>query len=94
MPNLEKLMDMSLTTAKERYATLTEREREVARLIADGLKNNAIADLLGIAPKTLDIHRTNIHRKLKDKNIVGVAKTVLLLRGMGVENKVPFTSEA
>ncbi len=43
---------------------LTEREREVRDLIADGLSSKEIAERLGICIKTVDAHRQNIMRKL------------------------------
>lgn len=43
---------------------LTEREREVLTLIADGLFNRDIADQLSISVKTVELHRENIMNKL------------------------------
>ncbi len=45
-------------------ADLTQRELQVLRLIAQGKRNKAVADALGIAVKTVDSHRTNLMRKL------------------------------
>ncbi|MFC4619977.1 response regulator [Camelliibacillus cellulosilyticus] len=47
------------------HETLTERELEVLRLIADGKSNQEIADLLFIAIKTVKAHVTNILSKLE-----------------------------
>ena len=43
---------------------LTDREREVLTLVAEGLLNREIGDQLGISPKTVARHRENIMRKL------------------------------
>ncbi len=43
---------------------LTEREREVLTLIADGLSNQEVADKLVISVKTVERHRANILAKL------------------------------
>jgi DNA-binding NarL/FixJ family response regulator len=43
---------------------LTEREREVAQLLVDGLASRAVAARLGITTKTVDTHRSAIMRKL------------------------------
>lgn len=43
---------------------LTDREREIVQLIAEGYSTKAIARLLGISFKTVDTHRMNIMRKL------------------------------
>lgn len=44
---------------------LSGREFEVLQCIARGLSNNGIAEHLGISPKTVDNHRTNLMRKLE-----------------------------
>ncbi len=44
---------------------LTEREREVLRLIACGMSNRLIGESLGISAKTVDNHRTNLMNKLR-----------------------------
>jgi two-component system nitrate/nitrite response regulator NarL len=46
------------------FATLTERERDVAGLIAEGLHNRAIAGKLGITENTVRHHLTAIYGKL------------------------------
>ncbi len=47
---------------------LTPRERQVLPLVAEGLSSKEIARQLGISPKTVEIHRTNIIRKLDVKS--------------------------
>lgn len=47
---------------------LTVRERQVLPLVAEGLSSKEIARQLGISPKTVEIHRTNIIRKLDVKS--------------------------
>jgi two-component system, NarL family, response regulator NreC len=44
---------------------LTPREREVLQLVAEGRTNREIAEVLGLSPKTVDAHRTNLMRKLR-----------------------------
>jgi DNA-binding NarL/FixJ family response regulator len=44
--------------------SLTETERKVLRLIAQGKTSKTISDLLHVSPKTIDNHRTNIAAKL------------------------------
>lgn len=43
---------------------LTPREREILQLIAEGHTNKAIGERLGLAAKTVDVHRTNLMKKL------------------------------
>lgn len=45
--------------------SLTDREREVLTLLAEGLLNREIGEELGISPKTVARHRENIMRKLE-----------------------------
>ena len=47
---------------------LTERESEVSALVAQGLKNKAVAHQLGIGEGTVKLHLHNIYRKLGIKN--------------------------
>jgi DNA-binding NarL/FixJ family response regulator len=44
---------------------LTPRERQVLSLVAEGLSNKAIARQLGISPKTVEIHRSNVMSKME-----------------------------
>jgi len=47
-----------------RWESLTEREREVLQLLAEGLDNATIAEALCVTPKTVGYHVTNILSKL------------------------------
>ena len=57
-------MFLAATPAGSPEPELTERERQVLRLVASGLTNRAISEQLGISIKTIDTHRTNLMRKL------------------------------
>ena len=46
------------------YETLTPREREVFHLAAEGCTNAEIAERLFISPRTVEVHRANMMRKL------------------------------
>ena len=48
---------------------LTQREREVVKLIGEGYRNKEIADLLVISPKTVEKHRANLMSKLNFHNV-------------------------
>jgi len=50
--------------------TLTERELEVTRLLAEGKSNKEIATVLAITARTVETHRANIMRKLELNSIV------------------------
>ncbi|CAN7492232.1 AroM family protein [Neorhizobium sp. LjRoot104] len=49
----------------EKLLRLTPRERQVLSLVAEGLSNKAIARQLGISPKTVEIHRSNVMSKME-----------------------------
>jgi DNA-binding NarL/FixJ family response regulator len=46
------------------WDTISQREREVLKLIAEGYKNKEIADMLCISIKTVEKHRSNLMKKL------------------------------
>lgn len=70
----EVLQEYSQADSSEEQYALTARERKVLQLLASGKSNKEIALLLGISPKTVSVHRTNIMNKL------GVQNTVELIR--------------
>lgn len=50
---------------RDPYSTLTAREQEVLRLLAEGFTTREIAQQLYISPKTVENHRANLMKKLK-----------------------------
>ena len=56
----------------DRYDTLSEREREVLQLVAEGRSTREIADLLAISVATVETHRAHILQKLDLKNTAAV----------------------
>jgi two-component system, LuxR family, response regulator DctR len=61
-------------------AELTEREREVMRLVIDGRPNKLIADELQISVRTVEVHRARVFEKMNVKSAVELAN---LLRDQG-----------
>jgi len=55
--------------ARERYAQLSEREREVLGLIVEGLTNKEIARALTLSPRTVETHRGNLFAKLQAESL-------------------------
>jgi DNA-binding NarL/FixJ family response regulator len=49
---------------QDSYDLLTEREREVLQLLAEGKSNKDVASLLNVSPYTVETHRTHIMQKL------------------------------
>ncbi|HOX56853.1 MAG TPA: response regulator transcription factor [Candidatus Paceibacterota bacterium] len=59
---------------KEPFSQLTDREREVLVLIAEGKSNKEIADKLGIGVRTIETHRERIMRRLNIHSVAGLTK--------------------
>jgi FixJ family two-component response regulator len=55
--------------ARERYAQLSEREREVLGLIMEGLTNKDIGRALVLSPRTVETHRANLFAKLQVESL-------------------------
>jgi DNA-binding NarL/FixJ family response regulator len=56
---------------------LTKREKEILKLIADGLSSQEIANKLFISLRTVETHRLNLNQKLDVKNTAGLVKEAL-----------------
>ncbi len=65
---------------RHRLAELTERERDVMRLVVEGLPNKLIADQLDISVRTVEVHRARVFDKMQVKSAVELAN---LLRTAG-----------
>jgi DNA-binding NarL/FixJ family response regulator len=64
-------------TRSDSLKCLTDREREILILVAEGYTNPQIADLLHISPKTVDSHRTSLMSKLDLHDRTEVVKYAL-----------------
>jgi two-component system response regulator DctR len=56
-----------------RLDDLTERERDVMRLVVAGLPNKLIADQLDISVRTVEVHRSRVFEKMDVKSAVELA---------------------
>ncbi|MES2631654.1 MAG: response regulator [Pseudomonadota bacterium] len=56
-----------------RLGELTERERDVMRLVVEGLPNKLIADQLDISVRTVEVHRARVFDKMEVKSAVELA---------------------
>ena len=61
------------------YGKLSDREKEVLRLVAEGCATKEVADKLYISPKTVENHRANIMKKLNIRDRTGLTKYALRL---------------
>ena len=67
-----------LSNFKARLENLTAREREVIRMVAQGMSNKALADTLNISEKTVQVHRGSAYRKLGIHNAAEIARMMIL----------------
>jgi len=65
---------------------LSEREREVLQMIAEGHSTKEIAQKLGLSVKTVDNHRTNMMRKLDLHNVASITRYAMQNGLIEVEN--------
>jgi two-component system response regulator DctR len=63
-------------TLQQRLAELTERERDVMRLVVEGLPNKLIADQLQISVRTVEVHRARVFDKMAVKSAVELANVL------------------
>ena len=66
---------------QDRLAELTERERDVMRLVVEGLPNKLIADQLNISVRTVEVHRARVFDKMQVKSAVELANLLRALPG-------------
>ena len=59
------------------YEQLTDRERDVLKLVAEGYTTQEIADMLVVSPKTVEGHKTNLMAKLGIHNRIELVKYAL-----------------
>jgi FixJ family two-component response regulator len=75
-----------LATLRERHTLLTPREREVLPLIVGGLLNKQAASVLGISEVTLQIHRSQVMRKMQAESFADLVR-------MAVKLRIPYWQE-
>jgi two-component system nitrate/nitrite response regulator NarL len=76
-PAVSRVLVEEVVDGKEAAAAppaLTEREKQVLSLIAEGLLNKQIADKLGIGVRTIETHRERVMRKLEIHTVAGLTK--------------------
>jgi len=74
-----------LQVYRERFDTLTAREREVMGLVVTGLLNKQVADALGTAEKTIKVHRGQVMHKMQARSF---AELVRIADRLGLSPKI------
>jgi two-component system, NarL family, response regulator NreC len=75
------MRNLKQNNLQDSYDLLTEREREVLQLLAQGKSNKEVAQVLDLSPHTIDSHRTNMMQKL---NLHNTAEIVLYAVRKGI----------
>jgi FixJ family two-component response regulator len=73
--------DSDMQELRANYDSLSQREREVLRLVVAGLMNKQAAAEIGISEVTLKVHRHNIMKKLRARSL---ADLVRMADGLGI----------
>lgn len=70
-----------LAELRDRFATLTLREREVMPLVVAGLLNKQIAAELGVSEVTVKVHRAQVMQKMQAKSLPDLVRIADRLTG-------------
>jgi len=62
-----------------RFDSLTPREREVMRMVIEGKANKVIASDLGVSPRTVEVHRASVMRKMEVDSVADLVRCSLLI---------------
>jgi DNA-binding CsgD family transcriptional regulator len=65
---------------EESGGVLTQRERQILQLIADGCSSKEVADRLQISVKTVDTHRSNLMRKLNFHSVSELVRYAIRIK--------------
>ena len=65
---------------ERRIGSLTEREHQVLSAVVDGLSNKEVGLMLGISPRTVEIHRANVMSKMGAESLSALVRMILIGR--------------
>jgi FixJ family two-component response regulator len=76
----------SHSDVQARFASLTQRERQIMGLVTGGLMNKQVAARIGISERTVKIHRGNLMRKMQAKSLAELVVMAQIVGIRGQEN--------
>jgi RNA polymerase sigma factor (sigma-70 family) len=79
------LLEYGKGTKRDLLATLSPRQREVLRLIAEGRTTKQIAQLLEISVKTVETHRAQLMERLDIHDVAGLVRYAIIVGLIDVE---------
>jgi FixJ family two-component response regulator len=89
-------LDTSLSVQRQdtaavlgRFGTLSPREKQVMRLVAEGLANKQMAARLGLSEKTIEVHRGNVMRKMQVESVAALVRASLHCEADPTDEAVP-----
>ena len=77
--------ERDLTNLRQRYDSLTTREKEVISMVASGMLNKQIADRLGTAESTVKVQRSRASEKMHAESLVDLIRMIEKLEGASVK---------
>jgi FixJ family two-component response regulator len=72
--------DRALAAVRQRFETLSSREREIMIQVTAGRLNKQIAGNIGIAESTVKVHRTNLMRKMNARSLPELSRMADMLK--------------
>ena len=69
-----------MAALRERFETLSSREREIMIQVTAGRLNKQIANDIGIAESTVKVHRTHLMRKMKARSLPELSRMADILK--------------
>ena len=76
----EDVTDKPDSEADSQGQTLTSRQKEILRLVAQGCTNREIGQRLAISVRTVEVHRFNLMRRLRVRNVAQLLRQAIALK--------------